>query len=349
MTLPDYLMMPSALLCAVLLDKVFGDPRRFHPLAGFGRIAVWIEARMNLHKKNRSPQRRGDAELTTNAKNHDSDPNPTRFAFLRVSASPRLAFFSRIFGTLAVLLLLVPFTAASFFISHIPLWGWFAQTLLLYFALGMNSLAQHARAVQDALDAHDLDAARRAVGMIVSRDTNNLQKEDAAKATIESVLENGNDAVLGAVFWFVILGAPGAVAYRLANTLDAMWGYRTPRYFYFGWAAARLDDVLNLVPARLTAISYALLGHTRQAWHCWRTQAHHWYSPNAGPVMAAGAGALGLVLGGAAQYHGAVKERPALGRGRVVESHDISSAIQLVQRSLWLWVVLIFSGAFLYA
>ena len=125
MTLPDYLMTPSALLCAVLLDKIFGDPRRFHPLAGFGQIAAWLEARMN-----QSP-----------------DKSSQRFV-----------------GTIALLLLLVPFGAASFFISHIPLWGWFAQVLLLYFALGMNSLAQHARAVQDALDAHDLDAARRAVG-----------------------------------------------------------------------------------------------------------------------------------------------------------------------------------------
>lgn len=349
MTLPDYLMMPSALLCAVLLDKVFGDPRRLHPLAGFGYIAAWIEARMNPYIENPSPQRRGDAEVKTEDKKFDTcgTPQATKFVFLRASAPLRLNLLPYALGTFTVLLLLIPFIGASYWLSNIPLWGWFAQTLLLYFALGMNSLAQHARAVQDALDAHDLDTARSAVGMIVSRDTNAMQNEDAAKATVESVLENGNDAVLGAVFWFVLLGAPGAVAYRLANTLDAMWGYRTPRYFYFGWAAARLDDVLNLVPARLTAISYTVLGQTRQAWHCWRTQARHWYSPNAGPVMAAGAGALGLVLGGAAQYHGARKERPTLGLGRVVESHDISSAIQLVQRSLWLWVVLIFAGALL--
>ena len=310
MTLPDYLTMPSALLCAVLLDKIFGDPRRFHPLAGFGQIAAWLEARMN-----QSP-----------------DKSSQRFV-----------------GTIALLLLLVPFSAASFFIAHIPLWGWFAQVLLLYFTLGMNSLAQHARTVQNALDANDLAAARSAVGMLVSRDTDTMQKDDAAKATIESVLENGNDAVFGALFWFILLGAPGAVLYRLANTLDAMWGYRTPRYFYFGWAAARLDDLLNLIPARLTALTYSLLGHTRAAWQCWQQQARAWYSPNAGPVMAAGAGALGIRLGGPANYHGALKERPALGLGREVESHDIARAITLVQRGVWLWVVLIFAGALLYA
>jgi len=228
-------------------------------------------------------------------------------------------------------------------------WGWLAQTLLLYFALGMSSLAQHARAVQAALEADDLPAARIAVGMIVSRDTGAMQNNDAAKAAIESVLENGNDAVFGAMFWFVLLGAPGAVAYRLANTLDAMWGYRTPRYYHFGWGAARLDDVLNFIPARLTALTYALLGNARHAWRCWRAQARLWYSPNAGPVMAAGAGALGIVLGGAANYHGAAKERPTLGLGQPAQAADIGRAINLVQRGLWLWILVVFLGAALHA
>ena len=310
MTLPDYLMMPSALLCAVLLDRIFGDPRRWHPLAGFGHIASWVEARMN-----NSPEKKSQ----------------------------------RIAGALAVVLLLVPFTAASVWISHIPIWGWVAQTVLLYFTLGMTSLAQHARAVQSALDANDLPAARTAVGLIVSRDTADLPREDIAKASIESVLENGNDAVFGAVFWFVLLGAPGAVAYRLVNTLDAMWGYRTPRHLYFGWAAARLDDVPNWIPARLAALTYALLGNARNALHCWYAQAPLWYSPNAGPVMASGAGALNIVLGGAAMYHGALKERPTLGLGEIAAAKDIGRAITLVQRGLWLWVVLVFVGAFLHA
>ncbi|MDP1680562.1 MAG: adenosylcobinamide-phosphate synthase CbiB [Burkholderiales bacterium] len=349
MTFPDYLMTPAALLCAVVLDKLFGDPRRFHPLAGFGRIAAWLEARVNPHTDKPSPQRRRDAENASNPENQGAASIPPRFVFLRASAPLRLTIFSRILGTLAVLLLLAPFTAASYFISQIPFWGWLAQTLLLYFALGMTSLAQHARAVQNALDANDLDTARTAVGMIVSRDTGSMRSDDAARATIESVLENGNDAVFGAVFWFVLLGAPGAVAYRLVNTLDAMWGYRTPRYFYFGWAAARLDDVLNIIPARLTALTYALLGNARKAFQCWRAQARLWYSPNAGPVMASGAGALGVVLGGAAMYHGASKERPTLGIGQPAQATDIGRAISLVQRGLCLWIVVAFIGAALHA
>jgi len=310
MTFPNYLIAPAILLCAVVLDRIFGDPRRWHPLAGFGHIAACIETRMN------------------------ANPHPRR---------------QRLVGAGAVLLLLLPCIAASVIVSAIPVWGWFIQTLLLYFALGASSLAQHARAVKTALDANDLPAARIQVGRIVSRDTVAMQPHDIAKATIESVLENGNDAVFGALFWFIVFGAPGAITYRLANTLDAMWGYRTPRYFYFGWAAARLDDVLNWIPARLTALTYSLLGHTRTAWHCWRSQGRLWYSPNAGPVMAAGAGALGIVLGGPAIYHGAFKERPRLGSGHAAQPHDIERAIALVQRGIWLWVALIFAGAGLYA
>jgi len=100
---------------------------------------------------------------------------------------------------------------------------------------------------------------------MVSRDSAAIE---AVPATVESVLENGNDGVFGALFWFFIAGGAGALAFRLANTMDAMWGYKTPRYYYFGWAAARLDDVLDYIPARLTAIIYALLGHTRLALQC---------------------------------------------------------------------------------
>jgi adenosylcobinamide-phosphate synthase len=152
------------------------------------------------------------------------------------------------------------------------------------------------------------------------------------------VLENGNDAVFGALFWFALAGAPGVVAYRLANTLDAMWGYRTARYLRFGWAAARLDDLLNYVPARLTALTYAAAGRFERALACWRAQAGAWESFNAGPVMAAGAGALGVRLGGAAVYHGAPKERPPLGEGDAPGARDIRRALALVRRGVWLWL-----------
>jgi len=143
----------------------------------------------------------------------------------------------------------------------------------------------------------------------------------------------------GALFWFVIAGGPGALMFRLANTLDAMWGYRTPRYLRFGWAAARFDDVLNFIPARLTAATYALGGDTHMAWHCWRTQARSWDSPNAGPVMAAGAGSLNVLIGGPAVYHGVLESRPTLGAGHAANPRHVVAALRLVERAMLMWLV----------
>ncbi|HKB54800.1 MAG TPA: cobalamin biosynthesis protein, partial [Ramlibacter sp.] len=176
---------------------------------------------------------------------------------------------------------------------------------------------------------------------MVTRELDDAGRSDVARAAVESTLENGNDAVFGALFWFFIAGAPGAVAYRLVNTLDAMWGYKTARYLAFGWAAARLDDLMNWLPARLTALTYSLAGNTQAGIACWRAQARRWESPNAGPVMAAGAGALGLELGGPARYHGAWKDRPRLGSGATPGAIDINRALGLVFASIALWLAVL--------
>jgi adenosylcobinamide-phosphate synthase len=187
--------------------------------------------------------------------------------------------------------------------------------------------------------------ARLAVGQIVSRNTSELTDEGVAAAASESMLENGADAVFSSLFWYLVAGLPGLVLHRLVNTLDAMWGYRTPRYLHFGRCAARLDDVMNWVPARLTALTYALLGNTGRALHCWRMQAKSWDSPNAGPVMAAGAGALGVTLGGPAPYAGGVRQRPMLGSGPGASAQTVEAAISLVQRGGVLWIVVLFVTA----
>ena len=126
-----------------------------------------------------------------------------------------------------------------------------------------------------------------------------------------------------------------------------MWGYRTPRYLRFGWAAARIDDVLNWIPARLTAASYALLGDTRVALRCWRDQAPRWDSPNAGPVMAAGAGSLNVLVGGPAVYHGTLEQRPVLGAGAPPRAAHIDAALQLVERTTLLWLGALLALAFI--
>ena len=225
--------------------------------------------------------------------------------------------------------------------------GWVLSVGVLYLVIGHRSLYEHARAVQQALGRGDLPEARLRVALTVSRDTADMNASRIAGAAAESVLENGNDALFGALFWFLLAGGPGALLYRLVNTLDAMWGYRTPQYRCFGCAAARCDDLLNLIPARLTALTYALAGRSRAALRCWRQQAPLWDSPNAGPVMAAGAGALRVRLGGGAFYHGQWRTRPELGEGAEPEATDISRALRLVQRSLLMWVAIAGIGAIL--
>jgi len=243
-------------------------------------------------------------------------------------------------GVLAWCMAVLPLVAAvSVTLVVAPWFRFVLDVVVLYLAIGLRSLGEHAMPVAQALREGNLVEARAAVGRMVSRDTDVLDASHVASAASESVLENGNDAVFGALFWFALLGAPGAVLYRLANTLDAMWGYRTPRYDRFGWMAARADDVLNFLPARLTALSYVLLGDAQRAWRCWRNQAPAWDSPNAGPVMAAGAGALGVQLGGAAPYDGVWEPRPALGEGNPPDADTIVRALRMVQRSVVLWLL----------
>lgn len=286
------------MVAGVLLDLLLGEVRRWHPLVGFGNWAGAIEKRVN-HGAWR---------------------------------------FGR--GLAAWLLAVAPLVCLSAWVCGLA--GPLAHALMLYFCIGLRSLREHNLPIAQALLRGDLAQARLLTARIVSRDTGQASAADLAKASAESLLENGNDAVFGTLFWFAIAGGPGAVLFRLANTLDAMWGYRTPRFLDFGCVAARLDDALNYLPARLTALSYVLLAATladkRRAWNCWRTQAPAWSSPNAGPVMSSGAGALGLALGGAATYDGQLEQRPPLGSGKDATAADIVRAWRLVIHSTWLWL-----------
>ena len=288
-------------ILAVLLDMWLGEPRRWHPLAGFGRLAETIE------RKFYGP---------------DGADRAVR-------------------GGWAVVVAVAPFVFIAWLFTLNDSLAPLAGVLLLYLAIGGSSLAQHGRAVAEALSVGDLELARQRVGWMVSRDTAELDAGGVARSAVESVLENGNDALFGAIFWFLLLGAPGVVLYRLSNTLDAMWGYRNERYREFGYVAAKLDDLLNWVPARLTALGYILAGETARGWRCWQTQGHRTDSPNAGVVMAAGAGALGVQLGGPTSYHGVMTDKPFLGEGIAARGPDIYRAIRLVQSALLYWLVAI--------
>jgi adenosylcobinamide-phosphate synthase len=290
-----------ALLLGLLIDHFVGEAKRWHPLVGFGNAASRLEKAAN-------PSRDNEGKLR---------------------------------GLVCwTLMVLIPVMAMSLVVSQLSgLALLVVNALVVYFVVGLKSLAEHARNVAVPLLAGDLPAARQQIAMMVSRDTDKLTEQQVASATCESVLENGSDAVFAALFWFCLLGAPGAILYRGANTLDAMWGYKTDRYRRFGWAAARIDDVLNWLPARLTAVSYGLVGNFSSGLKCARQQGGLTDSPNAGYVMAAGAGALGISMGGAAIYHGEEHQRPVFGMGPVAEATDIERAIGLVQRTSVLWVL----------
>jgi adenosylcobinamide-phosphate synthase len=295
----DPAIVVALMACGIALDCLLGEARRWHPLVGFGRCANLLERRLN----------------------HG------RMRIARGALAWSLAVLPPV-GLAAAIIALTDdiFLQASLHVT------------LLYFSLGLRSLREHTAPIAQALMRGDLPRARQLTARIVSRDTQDASDTDLAKAAVESLLENGNDAVFGTLFWFLVAGGPGALLFRLANTLDAMWGYRNARFLAFGRVAARIDDALNWIPARLTALSYALLGDTRRARHCWRTQAVAWSSPNAGPVMSSGAGALGLALGGSASYDGELETRPPLGTGRNAEAADIGRAWRLVAGSVVLWI-----------
>ena len=312
------------LIAAWLLDAAIDEPRRAHPLSLFGTLAERLE--QGLNKSHRPPHN------------------------------------LLLLGILALILLTIPPALTAVWLIHIPN-GWILELLILFFCLGAHSLSHHAAAVVSALrqTAHttDLAAARLEVSALVSRDTSSLKHEGIAAATTESILENGNDALFATLFWFFVAGAPGALTHRLVNTLDAMWGYRNQRFAAFGWAAARTDDLLGWLPARLTALTYALLGGRpysimRRA----AAQARQWPGVNPGIVLASGALALRIKLGGPTPYPEGVRDRPWLGETgldnnpRASDNHSLSpdnttilAAWRLLWQGAWLWLGIALAGS----
>ena len=276
-------------------DLLLGDPRRYHPVAGFGRLAAALEQRTYA-------DRRGAGVL---------------HAGVLVGGSVLVGVGLQGLSRRSVWQLLV--TAAA-------TWA----------VLGGRSLGREADAVSAQLSEGDVAAARRQIRNLVGRDPAQLDADDLARACVESVAENTSDAVVAPLCWGAVAGVPGLLAYRSVNTLDAMVGHRSPRYLRFGWAAARLDDVANWVPARLSAAlaavsASAVAGSTDQARSAVRRDAGGHPSPNAGVVEAAFAGALGVRLGGTNVYAGHAEDRGTLGRGRAVQHGDIARSVRLAR------------------
>jgi adenosylcobinamide-phosphate synthase len=244
---------------------------------------------------------------------------------------------SRIRGFWYVLLLVGGSTAIGYAISSQIHNTWLriiTIAIITWIVLGGTSLIKEARSMSEALVADDLPAARIRLGSLCGRDARFLDANSLARATIESVAENTSDAVVAPLFWGAFLGVPGLLAYRALNTLDAMVGYRSPRYAKFGLASAKLDDLANLIPARITGLLSALFSRvvggsffeTLQVMH--RDGSKH-PSPNSGQAESAFAGALGITLGGTSIYAGEIVNLPQLGAGRTVEVVDIAAANRL--------------------
>ncbi|MEO0831218.1 MAG: adenosylcobinamide-phosphate synthase CbiB [Pseudomonadota bacterium] len=222
-------------------------------------------------------------------------------------------------GALAILVLCLVAALAGWILSL----HWMVELLVAAILLAQRSLVQHVQSVAVALE-ENLPAARRAVAQIVGRDTKEMDEPSIARAAMESASENLSDGVVAPVFWFLIAGLPGMAVYKMVNTADSMIGYRTPRHEKFGWASARLDDLLNLIPARLTALVIAALGGVLERWSQIAKDARLHRSPNAGWPEAALAQSLDVSLSGPRSYHGKPRDFPwvhASGQREAMASH----------------------------
>ncbi|MET7682949.1 cobalamin biosynthesis protein [Streptomyces sp. NPDC005423] len=278
----------------LLGDHLLGDPRRGHPVAAFGRAAGAVERVLWR-------DHRGWGALHTG-----------------VCAGGAVALAA------GAVRCVRPSRAASVALTAAATWA----------VVGGTSLAREARTIGRALADGDVEGARERLPHLCGRDPQALDADGIARAVVESVAENTSDAVVGALVWGALGGVPGLVGFRAVNTLDAMVGHRSPRYRRYGWAAARLDDLAGWPGARLTAVLAAAAGDDpRGAVRAWRSDAVHHPSPNAGPVEASFAGALGVRLGGTLSYGGRVEHRPELnGSGRAVDVSDIERAVRLSRR-----------------
>jgi len=309
----------DSLLLSLALDAVFGDPealnrRQLHPVQLIGRVIAWADARFN--RESDTPGRRRNSGAWTTA------------------------------GLLAAALILGHLVQAL--LLALPL-GWLWLAIVMSPLIAQRSLYDHVAAVASGLETGGLGGGRLAVSRIVGRDPEALDQAGVSRAAIESLAENFSDGVVAPVFWAALFGLPGLLAYKVINTADSMVGHKSPRHLHFGWAAARLDDLLNLIPARLSglivcAASWLLPGaDSLGAWRAMRRDARHHRSPNAGWPEAAFAGALGLAIAGPRVYHGELVDDHWMNEGGRphAAAPDIRMALRLFVRACWMQAALL--------
>ncbi|MFF9409607.1 cobalamin biosynthesis protein [Streptomyces anandii] len=301
----------------LLGDLLLGDPRRGHPVAVFGRAAGAVER--VLWRDHRGWGALHTALCAGGAVALGAAASRAVRTFSASSATSSPASPANASPALPV---------ASIGLTAVATWA----------VVGGTSLAREARAIGRALEAGDVEAARARLPRLCGRDPHALDADGIARAVVESVAENTSDAVVGALVWGAVAGVPGLLGFRAVNTLDAMVGHKSPRHRRYGWASARLDDLAGWPGARLTAVAAAVAGpDPRGAVRAWHADAAKHPSPNAGPVEASFAGALGVRLGGTLSYGGRVEHRPVLNAaGRAVRVGDVERAVRLSRRVSWL-------------
>lgn len=298
----------GAMVVAMAVDALIGWPS---PLfARIGHPVTWLGWLINL---------------LDGAWNRTSDPSP----------------FRRAAGAAAAILVIALAAALGWAVQSMLASEWAGVVVvgvLAWPGVALRSLHDHVAAVAKPLVSGDIAAARLAVGQIVGRDPAMLDDAGIARASIESLAENASDGIVAPVFWGALFGLPGILGYKAINTLDSMIGHRTERHEAFGWAAARIDDLANIIPARLTGLLFVLLAPNRsQAWSCMLRDARRHRSPNAGWPEAAIAGALGVRLSGPRIYHGHVADEPWLNEAaRDPAAADILAGLTLYRRAMTL-------------
>lgn len=306
------ILIAAVLLLAFILDLALGETKYYHPLVGFGNLVNKLETRLNISSQQVS----------------------------------HYQWQQRFAGAIAWLVLTLPLPLLYFFCRGEHWSFYLLDAFIVYLAMGYRSLVEHAAQIATPLQAGDLAQARHFCGYIVSRDTSQLTEADIARATTESVLENGHDAVIASFIWFLIGGAPLVILHRLANTLDAMWGYKNSRFLHFGWFAARMDDLLGWPTAKISSLLYACQGNIISALNNAFKQGRKYKSLNGGWAMASGATALNISLGGSGIYHGKTIESVTLGCGPSVQAHDIFRSLKLVKNAVLIIIISCFMAAF---
>lgn len=311
------LLSPLSFVFGWILDKMMGDPNRYHPIVGFGRLISWGEKRLNQGTSRRLKGAIYNGILIL-------VPPAIYLLLLGVTYYSSLSLIGGGVGQMLFYSVMV-----------------LASNLVVFYMLSGTTLIREVRMVFEAVD-HSLDAGRKQVGRIVGRDTWSLSEQEVRTAALETLSENLSDGVIAPMFWYMLLGIPGMLMYKMVNTQDSMIGYKNERYYYYGYFSAKLDDILNYIPARLTSLLMLLSAGRLDLITFVRKYGRAHASPNSGYPESALAGILSCRFGGPHDYFGKLVDKPYIGSvDRELTTADMVRAVQVNRRTEYLMVAIV--------